>query len=142
MIVEVAFGKSGCEPNKAFTAAFGMLLGILEILVTKFHEAVDVPIVADLCHQCLRVIYNMYTGEGRERKLIAAEKKNWMTILESLHAKIPHLKGVPTNALAYEVDMMKRGLPLIKDNSNALTNLMVKGFGSAARFFATGDPSQ
>lgn len=97
--------------------------------------------IAELCHQNLRVLYGMYDGKTQKRKVALKKKKLWESAMVKNRKKAFHLKGVPNNMVYFECDMIKRGIPLLKEKGAFVQQLITQGIGSAARFFMTGDPS-
>ena len=141
LIMEVAFGSQNNKENKALVQGFSMILECLSTLVSEFENEVDCPLVAEIAHGNLKILYNMFDGKTNKRKVEPAVKAKWIATIGAIKAKVHEMRDIPKGALYFEVDMLERGVEMVKEKSQFLKNLISKGIGGTVRMFATGDPT-
>jgi hypothetical protein len=104
-------------------------------------DAVHMNFLCEFAHLTLNLLYNLYNKPGIRTDLTNAMRDGWVTTIQTLQGTIETTENVPMNTVIYELDMLERGINLLKTRGFKGSQLLSSGIGSSIRLLATGDPT-
>jgi hypothetical protein len=68
-------------------------------------------------------------------------RDGWVTTIQTIQGMIETTENFPVNTVIYELDMLERGINLLKTRGFRGSQLLSSGLGGGVRLLATGDPT-
>lgn len=128
------------DPQK-FVESFKQLMLAFKFQVLSKPETIENVFLAEMTRQNLNILFSFMTESPNQKiEITEADKNLWKVIQVEIKKAVEEKKDIPTNILYQNVEMMERGIRLLKTEKNEIGDAFGKLFAGGVKLWSTGNP--